>query len=251
MVCVGNGQTAQAPGKNGVVYTSETGAVRAQADLNGDVFVALNAVAGHAFSAQLVTTVKQIAEDGTPRVYSARDLFARDAMGRWYCEHRMHPARGSYVPGLVTAQAWDPVSRTLLNLDMARKFALVSQEEGLNANLDRLRTKPVPTRQMGMFAGSESMVVEDLGERTMDGLTVWGVRVTMTFAPEVMGSSAPLTKVIEEWYSDELGMDMEIHVVNPVKGEMTIRVEHLDRHDPPQSLFEVPPGFKEIMDRKR
>jgi hypothetical protein len=101
-----------------------------------------------------------------------------------------------------------------------------------------------------MYAGNESIVLEDLGTRTEDGTAEWGQRWTTTFAPQVMGSSKPLTTVMEDWYSDELAVDMEIYAVNPVKADVTIHVERVDRHDPPHSLFEVPPGFKEEIYQK-
>lgn len=117
-------------GKDGVPYTPETGAARAQIDLKADSYVHVASITGHPFSAWIVTTVKQVAEDGTPRTYVARDLVARDAVGRWYCEHRMHPVGGSYAPGLPNAQVWDPVTHIFMDLDMARKTALLAKEEG-------------------------------------------------------------------------------------------------------------------------
>jgi hypothetical protein len=252
-VWVGNAQRPDDPwqvGKDGVPYTPETGAVRAQSDLKADSYLRVAAITGHPFSAWIVTTVKQVAEDGTPRTYVARDLVARDAQGRWYCEHRMHPASGNYAPGRLTAQAWDPVTRTFLNLEMAGKTALLSKEEGAYTPPDRPRGKMKPFKRDGMYAGNESTVMEDIGTRSEDGILEWGQRWTTTFAPGVMGSSKPLTTVTEYWYSDELAVDMEIHAVNPMKGDVTIHVEQVDRHEPPQSLFEVPPGFKERIFQK-
>ncbi len=163
----------------------------------------------------------------------------------------MHPASGSFAPGLATAQAWDPVTGTFLNLDLgAEDRAIEYKEEGVYTPSARPRVKMNPYERDGMYAGNESGAMEDIGTRTEDGIAEWGERWTATFAPGVMGSSKSLTTVTEYWYSDELAVDIEVHAVNPMKGDVTIHVEQVDRHEPPHSLFEVPPGFTERIFRK-
>lgn len=251
-VAAGPGQTTGAPsGTKPETYTRETGAVRAQSDLNRVDYVRVASVAGRPFSAQIVTTIKRTAEDGTPQTIAARDLVARDAMGRWYRESRISPITGGYSPYGVSAQVWDVVGQTLLDLSIPQKIALVVRDEPANLFLAGALARPQPYARTGQYGGNASTLLEYLGERTINGLKVWGTRITETFAPEVMGTEKPLTMVTEDWYSDELGADMEIHVVNPVKGEKTIRLEQVDRHEPDQSLFQVPPGFTERFEQKR
>jgi hypothetical protein len=249
---VGVGQTTAAPsGRKPEVYTRETGVQRALMDLNYDPSLSLSAVPGHPFSAQVVTTIKRIAEDGVPQTATVRDLVARDTRGSWYRESRISGVTGWLSPYGVSAQVWNPEQQTLMELMMTSKTAVLYREEPPYIPADKPGARPQPAVLKEQYGGNASTVREDLGDRKIDGVDVWGTRVTETFAAEVMGTEKPLTKVIEIWYSQELAMDMEIHVVNPVKGEKTIRIEQLDRHEPDQSLFQLPPGFTERFEQKR
>jgi hypothetical protein len=244
VVIVCAGQTAGIQnGKLPNAYTPETGVTRAMIDLKQFPIMSISSMAGAPFSAQVMTTVKQIGDDGAPRVFTVHDQLARDGDGRWYRESRISTKTGLPSPYGASAQVFDPVNHSVIDLSIPQKIALVVNDVPAYRFSVNLLPRIKPYARQGDYGGNASIVGEDLGERTISGVKAWGRRITETFAPEVLGSDRPVTKIVEAWYSDELGIDVAMDVKDPLHGEMIEAVQQIDRHAPDQSLFQIPPGF--------
>jgi len=85
---------------------------------------------------------------------------------------------------------------------------------------------------------------EDLGTRTIEGVSAKGLKTTMTIAAGEVGNERPIEVVTETWYSDEIkGVVLTKHT-DPRSGEMTNRLMNVKLGNPSRSLFEPPADYK-------
>jgi hypothetical protein len=87
---------------------------------------------------------------------------------------------------------------------------------------------------------------EDLGADTMEGLPVRGSRVTETYEPGALGSNRALTIVTENWYSDDLKINLLTERTDPRFGVQTVRVTNLVRAEPEASTFALPADYRVV-----
>jgi len=84
---------------------------------------------------------------------------------------------------------------------------------------------------------------EDLGTRTIDGLEARGERREWTSRPR-RGTPGQSVHVVDETsYSSELQLVVLEQQSNSSGRVVTICLSHLDRSEPPASLFTVPRGY--------
>lgn len=103
----------------------------------------------------------------------------------------------------------------------------------------------LPRRMMthSMF-DPENVKVENLGERTVQGVKATGTRSTTTIPTGAIGNDRPIVSVLEQWTSPELGVVVLRTLQDPQIGETVYRLENIDRSEPLKSLFEVPAGYE-------
>ena len=89
-------------------------------------------------------------------------------------------------------------------------------------------------------------VTEELGKQTIEGVETTGTRSTVTFPAGTFGNELPIQVVSERWYSDALQEVILSTHNDPRMGKTTYKLSNIDRNEPPQSLFEVPPGYTVI-----
>ncbi|MEI9815231.1 MAG: hypothetical protein WDO18_22425 [Acidobacteriota bacterium] len=153
---------------------------------------------------------------------------ARDADGRTRVER----------PGFVDIT--DPVASESIVLDVAKKIAR-------RTKLQRIPVEPATPGERAVISsnmagvlitpppqnGLPEITVEQLGTRTIQGVTVEGRRQTMP------GTIADVT---ETWISPELKMTiLQIH--KGAGGESTVEIRNLSRQNPALELFQVPEGY--------
>jgi TonB family protein len=87
---------------------------------------------------------------------------------------------------------------------------------------------------------------EEIGNDTMEGLSVKGVRVTQTYATGALGNDRPLTMVTEYWYAAELRINLLTKRTDPRYGVQTVRVTELERREPDAALFAIGDEYKVV-----
>jgi hypothetical protein len=88
--------------------------------------------------------------------------------------------------------------------------------------------------------GSNSLVRENLGTQTINGLELIGTRETQTISSALAGSGRPLVVVKEFWYSQRLGVNVLTKRVDPRSGTELFTVTDIRQSEPDARLFTMP-----------
>jgi hypothetical protein len=89
----------------------------------------------------------------------------------------------------------------------------------------------------------EQPTVQDLGQRTIDGVTVRGTRATTVLPAGAIGNEQPIRIISEEWFSPELQVLVQTKHSDPRSGDTTYTLSNVVRAEPDRSLFEVPADY--------
>jgi len=84
---------------------------------------------------------------------------------------------------------------------------------------------------------------EDLGTRSIEGVTAAGTKMTTTIPAKEMGADRDIVITFERWHSPELKVDVLTKRSDPRVGETTYRLTNINRTEPLPSLFEPPADF--------
>jgi hypothetical protein len=84
---------------------------------------------------------------------------------------------------------------------------------------------------------------EDLGTKTIAGLTAQGTRITRTIPAGQIGNEKPITIVHESWYSNDLQTVVMSKRSDPWSGDATYTLTNIQRSEPDASLFAVPSDY--------
>ena len=79
---------------------------------------------------------------------------------------------------------------------------------------------------------------EDLGTRSIEGVTAVGTKMTTTIPAEQMGADRDIVITFERWRSPELKVDVLTKRSDPRVGETTYRLTNINRTEPLPTLFE-------------
>ena len=227
-------------------------------------------VQGAPYSATITNESVQTLADGNRIVNTGTGNIARDSMGRTRQDAplltigNMSPVD---APHLVFLQ--DPVAQSSYTLNLTEKTAT---KGGAFSTMAFASTTPgVATSgamiSKGMIAGSFGPVppqplaiaiqktgtveegqaqTEDLGSKTMEGVSVMGTRTTRTVPAGQIGNDKPLSIVTEVWMSPELKTIVYSKRSDPRMGDQTFALTNIVRSEPDPSLFMVPSDFKLI-----
>lgn len=89
---------------------------------------------------------------------------------------------------------------------------------------------------------------EELGTRTIAGITATGTRTTRTIPAGEEGNELPLVVVNENWFSKDLGMGVMFVNDDPRRGRTTWEIEEISRTEPDAALFNSPADYKIVED---
>jgi hypothetical protein len=162
---------------------------------------------------------------------------ARDNQGRLYRE-RHHFAPQSVDPRTTIQESTvsDPVAHTRTICTFAIRHCIIT--------IYHAPLAPPTVLPAGSFdKGQRFLTRENLGNQTIDGLTVIGTRETTTTAPGVVGNDQALTSTREFWYSEDLKTNLAVTRKSPTEGIAVIHLKILSRAEPDPAIFAVPPGF--------
>jgi hypothetical protein len=88
--------------------------------------------------------------------------------------------------------------------------------------------------------GTGSLVREDLGTQTVNGIEMIGTREIMTVAEALVGTDRPLQITKEFWYSPRLGLNLSTKRMDPRNGVELFTVTDIVQSEPDPSLFALP-----------
>jgi hypothetical protein len=205
---------------------------------------------GAPYSAVRTTTHVQTLANGT----SITDLMtvkeARDGEGRTYREETVERNGNSFV----SSQVFDPVSHVAISWNSK------TQQASLIHLPDRSQFKPTqsgdePTiagaaRPTGLHRNGLTPNVENLGSRTIGGVTADGTRTSFVIPAGKEGNSDPLTITHESWISSDLKLEVLRIDSDPRSGTTTMELSNIDRNEPQPNLFQAPEGYT-VQERSR
>lgn len=237
-------------------------------------------VQGAPYSATITNESVQTLADGNRIVQSSTGTTARDSVGRTRQDAPLPPI-GNMLPAdaphLVFLQ--DPVAQASYTLNLTDKTATkgpsfvsstlssvsssVSAVSGVSgataasgpavfisgaplpATTLHLQPQVIGIQQRAMIADEPGDVkTEDLGSKTMEGVTVTGMRTTRAIPAGQIGNERPLSIVTEVWTSPELKTVIYSKRSDPRMGDQTFELTNIVRAEPDPALFTVPSDFK-------
>lgn len=201
------------------------------------------------YTATFTSTSTEKLQDGTVLTHSSTRTAERDSLGRTREEVTM-PARGGDGKTRTMIVIIDPVARTVTQLRPDQKVAVVHalpQSPQGAAGGHRGPGGPPPTDgQAGGPKGrheDKNVVTEDLGSKTIDGVLATGKRITRTIPAGQMGNATAIVSTHEEWFANDLKIELSRNDVDPFRGTHTTSVSSLSKAEPDASLFTVPSGY--------
>ena len=219
------------------------------------------------YSATITNESVQSLADGNRIVQSSSGTTARDSMGRTRQDLPL-PSIGNMAPAdtprLVLLQ--DPVAQVSYTLNLTDKTArkgssfsmmnfagtAASVTTASGAMIARTVAGPVITAQLAplplsiqrtTIADEGEVRAEDLGSKTMEGVSVTGTRTTRTIPAGQIGNDKPLSIVTEVWTSPELKTVVSSKRSDPRMGDQTFQLTNIVRAEPDPTLFTVPSDF--------
>ena len=242
--------------------------------MSAPIAVDAEAVTGAPYSATAVTRVVQTLADGNRIVRESTAQISRDARGRTRREQGL-AMLGPVVnmPGagdMRTVQISDPENGTMIMLDLNTRTAhkmpgprMMLAHKGVPAGTGVRVEKfemAVPAPPPGAHAASmifsrhaavagmpaHEPVVEQLGTQYMEGVSVDGVRTTVTIPAGQIGNEQAIQIVSERWTSPDLKVLVMSRQSDPRFGETTYRLTNIARVDPAPELFDIPADFSVV-----
>ena len=128
-----------------------------------------------------------------------------------------------------------------------RRMKVMRSDIADRASAEALGAVRMEFPQTVMFDGISNRAnvnVEKLGEQTIQGVKVTGIRRTTTIPTGAIGNDRPIVSVMEQWTSPELGVVLQRTLKDPQIGETVYRLENINRSEPLKSLFEVPSDYE-------
>jgi len=192
--------------------------------------ITIENVAGAPFSATVVIEFERENAEGYIESFRTINLVARDAAGRTHNEtRRFMPENFHGSPNLLGVRIFDPRTRKRISYDPRTRVA----HEQIIPKQPEVAIPPDPSAQ-----------VEDLGTSTLNGLTAKGTRRIVKIPKKRSGIGEAVKVEHEEWYSEDLHINVLIRHSDPRVGTETIGISNLKREPPPASMFDVPPGYQ-------
>lgn len=183
----------------------------------------------------------EIRPNGTTVQLWSQRLIARDSTGRIYNEFRpFMPIAVSTVPQPTSIHLYDPQNRMSEYLYPLRKTyqAMVLNRPPSTDTLDNSASPTSASEQLSDFTHKE-----DLGNRTMLGLSTHGVRVTQTLPAAQSGTGRDVVVTNEYWYSETLRINLLTKHDDPRMGTVAMTVTQIDQAEPDAALFGVPSNY--------
>lgn len=232
-------------------YTPQDALRRDLEVLSAQVRVSGGVVKNAPFSAEATTTTTQVLGDGNRIEQSTTQKLYRDSQGRERREASMMAVGALAQPDApMTVTISDPMERVSYTLNPQARTA--RRMPGIGMVLNSAAGNSTVTLNLGFYrtaAGTRlttaetSKTTEDLGWKTIEGVTAQGTRTTETIPAGKIGNVLPINVVDEVWYSPDLHMNVETTHTDPRTGEVVYKLININRGEQPRSLFEPPADY--------
>jgi hypothetical protein len=197
------------------------------------------------FHAERVTHMERNLADGSVQSREVHETIDRDSKGRLLIESKIvtsggvPPAQANIFHLLI-----DPVAHVSTNWNTASTTAM-TRPVSLTAHV-RVTASPL-TREEPLTVPEGKLpypvTTEDLGKRTIAGLTAIGTRTTTTVPADHFSTAKPVLVSHEIWMSPDLQITLLEIDKSPFTGTTTSEIVSLSRAEPSASLFHVPDGL--------
>ena len=178
----------------------------------------------------------RILPDGSTELRKTENHIARASNGSIYNERRMLVGVSFQgMPRLLSSHVYDPQTRVSITWN---PHSDVAQSVTLSAR-QLAERKPFTAP----LAGATDT---DLGDSTMSGVTVHGVRRTRTINSGMSTTAKPIATTDEYWYSQDLHLIMLEKHDDPRTGEQIVTVMNVQRSEPPVQLFAPPSSYRVV-----
>ena len=201
-------------------------------------------VTGAPYSAVAVTETRQTLADGNTISRKVQANVFRDGQGRTRRETTLTGVGPLAATGAsrTFVRIYDPVAGTAFVLHQGTKVA------------EKLRVPPggrkPPANLQGKFnarmqeeIANGTLKKEDLGVRTINGISAQGTRFTRTIPAGQAGNAKPIIITNERWYSPDLQIVVKTVRNDPRFGETTYTVTNIQKQEPAAALFAVPSDY--------
>lgn len=118
-----------------------------------------------------------------------------------------------------------------------------SPAAGTEPTFDALVVQPDAVIPLCNAAAMKSAKPVSIGERSVEGLKVKGSRLEFTIPPGEVGNEQAITVRTDQWFSPDLGVVVSSTHHDPMIGDTTYRLEQIERREPDESLFVIPPDY--------
>jgi len=200
-------------------------------------------VTGAPITATISVTHDQTLADGNTIHTDNSSTEYRDSQGRVRKEVPFKlatPATGATEGSMIVIM--DPVAGKRYVLNPQKKTA---HEMPLRPPKERAGTRGGPDGPEPRWkAAGNDVTTEQLGTKTILGLSATGTRMTRTIPAGQIGNTKPISVVTERWVSPDLQIPLSMTHMDPMMGTMTSTVTSITRGEPDASLFQVPSDYK-------
>jgi TonB family protein len=199
-------------------------------------------IAGAPFSGVIVVERTTIPVKGAPfNLKTVREV-ARDSQGRIYnVFRRLVPASYSGEPPIIRVHFYDPQTRSYAYIYPQQKTYMTGTVNHPPAAepADLIASPAGSSVPLNQFTKQQ-----DLGTRSIEGISAHGVRETQTIPAGNSGSGSEIVLTDEYWYSDDLHMNVKIEHDDPRTGNVTMTMTKVTRTEPDPALFQIPEGYQ-------
>jgi hypothetical protein len=261
---------AQGAGRGASVFNLGTTEI-----LNVEPMENVPAITGAPFTAEATTEFTQMLSDGNRIERRFSTSLARDGKGRTRSEqdvamlgplvvlqkgmhwstHTVSTTSGQQEPEPPRFTVIvDPVEGVTYTLDERMKEARRSPARKAVQSVVELNAQSIELKKVAdklemvarQGAASNTVIVEPLGTRQIEGVTAEGTRMTTTVPAGQIGNLNPINVVTERWFSKDLQMAVLITRRDPRSGETVYRLTNIVRAEPPPDLFTVPSDYRVV-----
>ena len=195
-------------------------------------------VTGAPMTATITVTHDQTLSDGNTIHNENQSTEYRDSQGRVRKEVPFKlatPATGVTEGTMVIIT--DPVA--------GKRYILNPQKKTVHEMpLHPPKPPDAPAGEPGPMWKGSNVTTEQLGTKSILGLSATGTRVTRTIPAGQIGNAKAISVVTERWVSTDLQIPMSTTHTDPMMGNMTTTVTSVTRGEPDASLFQVPSDYK-------
>jgi hypothetical protein len=178
----------------------------------------------------------RVLPDGSTEMRKTENHIARNSRGVIYNEmRRLMPVSFRGLPPLTSSHVYDPDTR--LNTFW--------EPTGNVARATTLRPQQMAERKAFTIPQPGTQDT-DLGESSMSGASVHGLRRTHVVQAMDGGTLKPISIVDEYWYSEDLHMVMLEKHTDPRTGEQIVAITNVQRAEPDAKTFTVPQGYRVV-----